>query len=300
MSDTAKRDMDLRSLFELTTTFSQNNGKKEAGSYFKVTLSNVSSFRNHILDIRKIEKYLQSVVPVPFNSSNFEYSNDIRSFLSQNVPNFDEFVIKLNGDEIYKPYKNSISTSRKSAEKISGIEFFELRSSDEILAYGWYGRRSKLLGSINPSDGVSGIRVKAGNITIGGERLLDGCFRENRFNGYMIGEIHVISPRLIPNSRRDDFVDNKEKTLFYNAVERDIGLPISREIRLRSRLNSQGMQLKINHNSEEATKTDESNEKCFCKAQSNPDKKTAHAADNLFAACGDCEKIRLIKERLGL
>ena len=175
-----------------------------------------------------------------------------------------------------------------------------MSSSDEILAYGWYGKRSKLLGSIKPSDGVSGIRVKAGNITIGGERLLDGCFRENRFNGYVTGEIHVISPRLIPNSRRDDFVDNKEKTLFYNAVEREIGLPISREIRLRSRLNSQGMQFKTNHISEEAAKNDESNEKCFCNVQSNPDKKTALAADNLFAACGDCEKIRLIKERLGL
>ena len=123
LSDTAKRDMDLRSLFELTTTFSQNNGKKEAGSYFKVTLSNVSSFRNHILDIRKIEKYLQSVAPVPFNSSNFEYSNDIRSFLSQNVPNFDEFVIKLNGERYTSLIKIPSAPAAKALKKLVGSIF---------------------------------------------------------------------------------------------------------------------------------------------------------------------------------
>jgi hypothetical protein len=44
---------------------------------------------------------------------------------------------------------------------------------------------------------------------------------------------------LMPNSRRDDFVDNKDKGFFYNAVERKIGLPISKEIRLRSRQKSE-------------------------------------------------------------
>ena len=138
------------------------------------------------------------------------------------------FCIKLNGEDIYKPYQNTVGTSRKAVDQIVGIEFFELKIRDETLAYGWYGKRSRLLGAINPKDGVSGIRVKAGNITIGRERLLDECFRENRFNSYMIGEIHFVSSKLIPNSRRDDFIDSKEKTLFYNSVEREIGLPISR------------------------------------------------------------------------
>jgi hypothetical protein len=54
----------------------------------------------------------------------------------------------------------------------------------------------------------------------------------------MVGEIHVYHPELIPNSRRDDFVDNEMKTLFYNEVEKEVGLPISKEIRLRSRVHS--------------------------------------------------------------
>ena len=74
---------------------------------------------------------------------------------------------------------------------------------------------------------------------IGDQHLLDRCFREARFNGYVVGEIHVSDSGLVPNSRRDDFVDNKLKNLFYNEVEKIIGLPMSKEIRLRSRMKSE-------------------------------------------------------------
>jgi hypothetical protein len=76
-------------------------------------------------------------------------------------------------------------------------------------------------------------------MSLGDEHVLDGCFREARFNSYLVGEIHINSSKLIPNSRRDDFVDNKTKTEFYNIIDRDIGLPLSKKIRLRSRLKSQ-------------------------------------------------------------
>ena len=82
----------------------------------------------------------------------------------------------------------------------------------------------------------SGIRVRVGNILIGDSHLLDGCFREARFNSYIIGEIHVNSPELIPNSRRDNFIDTEFKTLFYNEIEKTVGLPLSKEIRRKSRI----------------------------------------------------------------
>ena len=49
--------------------------------------------------------------------------------------------------------------------------------------------------------------------------------REARFSSYMVGEIQGDCKDLIPNSTRDDFVDNNMKTLFYNAIEREIELP---------------------------------------------------------------------------
>ena len=300
LSDTSKRNMDLKRLFELTTTFHQNNGKKNAGSYFKVTLFDVSSFRNHILDIRKIERYLQSVAPVPFNSCNFDFSDEIRSYLSKNIRNFGEFVIKLNGEEIYKPYKNTVRTSSKDAEKIEGVEFFELKTSSEVLGYGWYGRRCRLLGALTPREGVSGIRVKVGNITIGDEHLLDDCFRERRFNAYVVGEIHIVSPLLIPNSRRDNFVDNKEKSLFFNAVEREIGLPISKEIRLRSRLNSKELNSQRNIYSNSQNDNQELTTNSAYQDQHIRSGKPNNITDELFSICGNCKNVRAIIEKLKL
>lgn len=48
---------------------------------------------------------------------------------------------------------------------------------------------------------------------------------------------------LIPNSRRDDFIDNETKGLFYNEIERVLGLPVSKKIRLSSRLKSKKVKL---------------------------------------------------------
>ena len=58
-------------------------------------------------------------------------------------------------------------------------------------AYGWYGKRRELLGAVTKSEMSSGIRVRVGNIQIGDNHLLDDCYRESRFNSYMVGEIHV-------------------------------------------------------------------------------------------------------------
>ena len=239
LADTEQQEMSLRELFDETTVFYQSNSKKKTGSYFKVKLMDVSSFRNHILDIRQIEKYLHSVAPLPFDQEEFEHANDIKDYLSKKIPNYVEMKIKLNGKQIFKPYKNRIKSTNKRVDSIKGVKFFDINTSEEMIASGWYGNRRDLIGAINRGEGISGIRVRDGNIMIGDEHILDGCFREARFNSYVLGEIHINSSKLIPNSRRDDFIDNQTKTEFYNMIDRDIGLPISKEIRRRSRLRSQ-------------------------------------------------------------
>ena len=102
---------------------------------------------------------------------------------------------------------------KSGGDIIEDVKFFKIKGeNEEPLAYGWYGCRKDLLGSIKRGEAYSGIRVRMGNILIGDGHLLDRCFREDRFNGYMISEIHASSPDLIPNSRRDDFIDNETKT----------------------------------------------------------------------------------------
>ena len=241
LSNPKKSSLKLQDVLNRITEFEQANSKRGAGTYFEVTLEGVTSFRNYIFDIRKVRDYLAQVAPVPFDPQTFSYGKMVDEYLHPRLSRYGAYDIKLNGESTYKPYKETIMLTKKSADQIVGIKTFEIRVKDSPLAYGWYGKRRELLGSIVKKEGTAGIRVRVGNLLLGDAHLLDGCFREPRFNSYLIGEIHVSHPELIPNSRRDDFVDNEMKTLFYNGVEREIGIPISKEIRLRSRLESKSI-----------------------------------------------------------
>jgi len=310
LSDTNKKERSLKNLFDDTTSFRQMNCKKTTGSYFNITLYDVSSFRNHILNVSKIEKYLQTVAPVPFDYDNFEYGTEIGPFLSKNVSNFEEYSIKLNGQKIFKPYKTKIRTSNKKYDPIECIDLLEIEANNEIVAYGWYAKRTEFIGAITRSEGVSGIRVRDGNIMIGDNHLLDNCFREKRFNSYLMGEIHIANPNLIPNSRRDDFIDNEVKTLFYNDIEKRIGLPLSKEIRMRSRLKSQGLILNNNRevNAENYekdvkmsdTKTSISNQKELISSDRLTKKEAIQVLNEIFFECGDIKKIKKIKKKYNL
>ena len=238
MSNPNASQMSLQQLFKRITKFSQENNKPKRGSYFKVILDGVSSFRNYVFDIDKVRNYLADVAPLPFNPDLFSFGDEIDNYLRLRLSHYRSYNIILNGDKVNKGYKDKIKSTKKAADHIDKVKLFDLEVEDKPVAYGWYGERRDFLGGIAKGDNPSGIRVRVGNILLGDQHLLDGCFREARFNSYLVGEIHVDHPALIPNSRRDDFVDNEMKTRFFDAIEREIGLPLSKEIRYRSRINS--------------------------------------------------------------
>lgn len=240
LADQKNRTLTFNQVFQKITSFSQKTCKRSLESYFEVTLYGISSFRNYIFDITRAKRYLSQVAPVPFQPSNFSYGQEIDNYLEHNLKHYRKYNIILNEERIFKPYKDNIKITKGGFDKLTGIKFIDLRDEKgELIACGWYGERKELLGSIIKGDDSSGIKVRVGNIMIGDDHLLDSCFREPRFNSYVLGEVHIECDGLIPNSRRDDFVDNKTKNIFYNAVEREIGLPISKEIRLRSRIKSE-------------------------------------------------------------
>jgi len=239
LSSQKKKALSLEEVFERVTSFRQERSDRSDDSYFEVTLLGVCSFRNQIFDIEKVRRYLGQIAPVPFDYQQFSYARGIDEFLASRLRGYGRYKIILNGEPVFKPYRDVVRITKGDGDRIDGIEFFEIKNGkDQPFAYGWYGRRRELLGSIVKGDDSSGVRLRVGNIQIGDAHLLDFCFREPRFNSYVPGEVHVACDTLIPNSRRDDFVDNREKGIFYNLIEREVGLPISKEIRLRSRLAS--------------------------------------------------------------
>ncbi len=147
------------------------------------------------------------------------------------VRSYQTYVIRVNGEDIHKPYADIVNTGKHNNwEKIKGIKFFDLPNGSGLLAFGWLGELD-LLGRINPSNLVDGLRVRDGNIMIGDKNTLSEFYREKRFSRYMVGELHVVDGQLMPNSRRDDFEDSEMKDDFYNCFIREIGIPYSRRIR---------------------------------------------------------------------
>jgi molecular chaperone HtpG len=70
---------------------------------------------------------------------------------------------------------------------------------------------------INPG---KGIRLRKGNIQIGSKHTLLKLFREKqRGNYYFFGEVHALSPDLIPNARRDYFLDNSACKTFEDRLK---------------------------------------------------------------------------------
>ncbi|MCI5142164.1 MAG: hypothetical protein D3909_10685 [Candidatus Electrothrix sp. ATG1] len=229
--------MTIEELFSKVSSFSQNSVDELTDkSFFEVQLLDVESFRNYIFDIQRIKKYLVQVAPLPFYPDEFSFHDEVQKFLSENVSQYGEYKITVNDEQLFRPYKDELTiTSKQSNDQLESVKLFSLNAGDTPIAYGWYGNRRDLLGAIRKGAAVSGLRIKVGNLQVGDQHLLDRCFRENRFNSYTVGEIHVCDQSLLPNSRRDDFVDNKKKSVLYNLIEREIGLPLSKEIRRRSR-----------------------------------------------------------------
>jgi molecular chaperone HtpG len=74
----------------------------------------------------------------------------------------------------------------------------------EPLVIGWMMHHD-YLGSLKYEPAIRGLRVRSGNMQIGNERVLSEIFPEERFNNWMVGEVHIIDQNIRPNGKRDGF-----------------------------------------------------------------------------------------------
>ena len=229
-----KNNFNAPEIIKKVTDFGQYpyKGSKQE-HFFDVKMENVISSRDILLNVPKVKSYLSEVIPAPFNFDKFSLAEEIDTTLRKNVSKYQTYSVYLNGKLISKPYVDRVMIRGKIKDRISDIKYVELSNIFGKSAFGWIGKL-RLLGSIAPSSLVDGIRIRSGNILVGDKNLLSEFFRERRFNSYLIGELHIINHKLIPNSRRDDFEDNEYREEFYDCFIKEIGLPYSREIRKES------------------------------------------------------------------
>jgi len=235
----ANENMDLATVISNVTHIRKADEKKER-HYFSVELFDVSGFSD-LLNIDTVRSYISQVAPLPYKSRSFIYSPDLHRFLSENGYEIEEFPIFLGEsnselEPVYKPNRHRFHSDRnkKKNDEILSLRTFQVEIEGELYALGWYGA-CNWLGSLSEQE-ISGIRVRKGNILIGDNRTLNIMFKEARFNGWTQGELFVVTDKLIPNARRDDFEQNDAYYKFIDALQEGIGAEITKLIREASSL----------------------------------------------------------------
>ena len=194
--------------------------------YFKVIMENVTDDR--LLDVDNIRKYLSMVAPVDYPTQFSYFSSKIKRYIQDNGIVLDVYNVYV-GDEsgeeqIYKGYTTKIEDTRNGDYDIRDIQIFDKKDSeDNIIYWGWYSI-SELRGQIPSKNVAYGIRLRCKNIQIGDERTTRNFFvaeGDKRFAQYFFGELHVETPLLMPDARRDYLRECDFRSEFEGMVRND-------------------------------------------------------------------------------
>lgn len=203
--------------------------------YFKVILKDVNKKLN-LLNEEKVVNYIEETAPLPFDYTKFEFGKEVNDKILELDGPVDEYNVFIKTDKInkqlFKPYRKKFyaDIKKKLTDEITGVELKVIMddAKDKIVALAWYGK-CDLKGTI-VEDSIKGLRVRKSGILIGDRFLLNGIFKEERFNGWIIGEVIVLDKNIVPNARRDDFEKNDEYIFLINELKK-LGNTISNEIR---------------------------------------------------------------------
>ena len=184
-----------------------------------------------LLNEDEVRTYIGEVCPVPMAEA-FPLAMEIREFLAAHT---DYFVLDvfLNDDDspVTRPFGEMIPLTDKYGASFERLETRVIPNIDgnDLAALVWLAH-TPYTGSIPRLVGVRGLRARIGNIQIGNDRIFEHLFLEPRFNGWCVGEVHILDKRIVPNGRRDYF----ESSPHQRNLENHIGA-IAQEISSRCR-----------------------------------------------------------------
>lgn len=221
--------VDISSVIQRVVTISELDGDSWPEHFFEVELTDVvRTRRDALLNPQSIAAYLEQVAPVPF-ADDFSWGRQIEAHLGDvRLGNLD---VSINdAPPLRRPLSDEFKVTDTIGDRFDELELITLEDLDGgVAAKGWllhHGYR----GSITVRSRVAGMRVRVGNVQIGEADLLEEVFSETRFNGWSVGEIHVLDPRIVPNARRDHFEQNVHFSNLTAQLE-----PIGRQVSKRAR-----------------------------------------------------------------
>ncbi len=199
--------VDAETVIKACTTVRTVPGDAWPDRFFQVAVNRVTRHAaSKLLNQDAVRNYIGEVCPVPMDSS-FPLASEIQDFLATHT---DYFVldVQVNGDTspVLRPFGPSIPLSDNYAADFERLEKRIIpRLDDDAPAAVLWLAHTPYAGSIPRRLGIRGLRARAGNIQIGSDNIFNHLFHETRFNGWCVGEVHIVDRRIVPNGRRDYF-----------------------------------------------------------------------------------------------
>jgi molecular chaperone HtpG len=202
--------------------------------FFEVRLEGVVRLWNdRLLNAEGVSQYLSQVCPLPF-SDDLPFKAEIESHLGRYLTSA-PFRIYLNGaaEPISRPYRDDFLVSSTKRDRFVSYQLLEFPGLDgKPAAAGWILHHN-YLGAIKGTPTIHGLRARVGDMQVGDQQIFSNSFPESRFNSWVVGELHVLDPRILPNGRRDDF----EHSATYGALTNQL-VPLCRDLARRCRASS--------------------------------------------------------------
>ena len=173
--------------------------------FFEVEINGIGRHvASLVLNREIVRAYIGEVCPVPFSPA-FPFAPEVDSLLQNDAQKLN-IVIQGDSTPVTRRHGESIQFANLRESCFTELEAVQIPALDgeRLAAVGWIAH-SLYLGAIPKNAGIRGIRARCGDIQVGDESVFDLLFKEERFNRWCVGEIHVMDPRIVPNGRRDYF-----------------------------------------------------------------------------------------------
>lgn len=223
-------------VLEAINSFETRPSSERDAHFFRVEMIDVLETNGELLDRAAIKNYLSFVAPVPY-SGKFMYDGKIYDHARELELSIDEYDIRLDGEQLFKDYRTHFGNGGGEIYDVHCEDFFDAEGN--LLAWSWIGV-SKVSGQIDEQNPMRGIRLRKENIQLGDDDVLQPLFQpktDQRFLYYFVGEVHAVSRELIPNARRDYFIENEALVELEKAL-RGYFVKLKRLCRLGSAFNS--------------------------------------------------------------
>ena len=188
-------------------TIDTEPGETYPEHFFEAEVSGISRHAaGTLLNEDAVRSFISETCPVPM-SSQFRFAQNVEDLFDCCHPLTSQ-IVTINGDSqpIYRQHGEAIRFNDSRTDCFTEFEQFRMPRLEGAgdAAVAWVAH-SSYTGAIPKAAGVRGVRVRLGNIQIGDESVFDHLFREDRFNRWCVGEVHILDPHIIPNGRRDYF-----------------------------------------------------------------------------------------------